>query len=39
VRADYEASGGDAFLTWRKGAGVAHYSFGVRVELQGVARV
>lgn len=39
VRADYEASGGEAFLTWRKGVGFATYAFGVRVELAGCVRV
>jgi len=39
IRADYEPSGGEAFLTWRKGAGCATYHFGVRVEVQCLLRV
>lgn len=34
IRADYDPSGGEAFLTWRKGAGCATYHFGVRIEVQ-----
>lgn len=39
IRADYDPSGGEAFLTWRKGLGCATYHFGVRAEVQCLLRV